>query len=1081
MTNSFKTVPVWNNGEWTEREFSTREDFRDYVFSMFKEPGQYELDETTRHFRAQAEIFEKEGMYCSYPDMTKDFIDYWEFEKKKSRNGVIFINGDKEWYLPRDYYFWINFLPIYDKIKHKTTFAQIWDVQLHMALYELLAELNYKHAVIVKKRQIASSYFHCAKLINAMWFEEGANLKIGASQSDLIGIDKGSWKYLDEYRNFLNTHTAWIRPMNPCAVGKWVNKYEVNDNGRIVTKGLKSSMSASSFEKSPTASVGGPCHRLGTKILMSNGRFKEVENIKVGDYILGEDSKPKIVKRTFSGEADMYHVIPKRGKDFYATGDHLLSLFTNDQKVHGNRERLVKVSEWCNLTNYQKERWVQKRNNKILEFDEKTNCTLDPYFLGLWLGDGYRQMVGLIVNKTYDPEIIDYCNELSSKLKYPLVLKRKEEERYKNVEMYSCYFPISQNHIDGPLTKEFIKYNLFYNKHIPDEYLYGSVEVRKQLLAGIIDTDGHFLSEHYRFEISQKNDKLFNQIVFLARSLGAIVHTRKVPSQEHLINGRLIKYTSVNSCAISFYDPSIIPTRIKRKKCCRNKVRTINTSPIRDVQKVGFERYAGIEVEDEHYFLEDLTLTHNCLYFFHEEAGIAPLMDKTYLYMKPSMQMGEITTGMFIAAGSVGELKSCEPLKEFMLNPEINDFYAVENHYIDEEGKIGKTGLFIPEQWGMPPYIDEFGNSLVEDALKALADRYELIKKTKDPASYQLEISQHPRYLSEAFAYRDISIFPTNVIKDQLTRIEDNEFPYELVNLEEDANGEIIVTRGTHSPIKEWPVKKADPDKEGAIQVWERPDEEIIYNEYIASIDPVKPVKTISSDSLNSIYVYKMPIRVNKRTANGTENFIEGGKIVCCWAGRFDNPKKNHQRMELILKWYKCKAIVEANVQDFINYMVEKNLGQRHLVKKSEMIFLKEYNLNTMTFNEYGWKNTTTIFKTVMLPFLINFLNEVILEEYDDEGNITKVVHGVRRIPDKMVLMEMLGYSESKNVDRIVSLTALVCYLKAQEANHMAPVRYETDNNLENDRKLYKLKMSPFNLSNKQGLGYKKKLFSKLW
>lgn len=728
MTNSFKTVPVWNNGEWTEREFSTREDFRDYVFSMFKEPGQYELDETTRHFRAQAEIFEKEGMYCSYPDMTKDFIDYWEFEKKKSRNGVIFINGDKEWYLPRDYYFWINFLPIYDKIKHKTTFAQIWDVQLHMALYELLAELNYKHAVIVKKRQIASSYFHCAKLINAMWFEEGANLKIGASQSDLVGIEKGSWKYLDEYRNFLNTHTAWIRPMNPCAVGKWMNKYEVNDNGRIVTKGLKSSLSATSFEKSPTASVG-----------------------------------------------------------------------------------------------------------------------------------------------------------------------------------------------------------------------------------------------------------------------------------------------------------------------------------------------------------------QSTLYFFHEEAGIAPLMDKTYLYIKPSMQMGEITTGMFIAAGSVGELKSCEPLKEFMLNPEINDFYAVENHYIDEEGKIGKTGLFIPEQWGMPPYIDEFGNSLVEDALKALADRYELIKKTKDPASYQLEISQHPRYLSEAFAYRDISIFPTNVIKDQLTRIEDNEFPYELVNLEEDANGEIIVTRGTHSPIKEWPVKKADPDKEGAIQVWERPDEEIIYNEYIASIDPVKPVKTISSDSLNSIYVYKMPIRVNKRTANGTENFIEGGKIVCCWAGRFDNPKKNHQRMELILKWYKCKAIVEANVQDFINYMVEKNLGQRHLVKKSEMIFLKEYNLNTMTFNEYGWKNTTTIFKTVMLPFLINFLNEVILEEYDDEGNVTKIVHGVRRIPDKMVLMEMLGYSESKNVDRIVSLTALVCYLKAQEANHMAPVRYETDNNLENDRKLYKLKMSPFNLSNKQGLGYKKKLFSKLW
>lgn len=720
MTNDiFKTVPVCENGKWTERDFSTREEFKEYVESVFKEPGKYEFDESVRYFNEQARIFDRDNIYCPFPEMTKDFIDYWDFEKKKSRNGIIVKSGEKEWYLPRDYYFWLNFLPIYDKIKHKTTFPQIWDVQLHMALYETLAELNYKHAVIVKKRQIASSYFHCAKLINLMWFEEGANLKIGAAQSDLVGIEKGSWKYLEEYRNFLNTNTAWIRPMNPCATGRWTNKYEVNENGRIITKGLKSSLSSSTFEKSPTASVG-----------------------------------------------------------------------------------------------------------------------------------------------------------------------------------------------------------------------------------------------------------------------------------------------------------------------------------------------------------------QSCLCFFHEEAGIAPMMDKTYLYIKPSMQMGEITTGLFIAAGSVGELKQCEPLKEFMLNPEVNDFYAIENDLIDENRNKAMTGLFIPEQWGMPPYIDEFGNSMVDEAMRALNDRYEQIKRSKDPASYQLEISQHPRYLSEAFAYREVSIFPTNVIKDQLTRIEDHEFPYELVDLEEAADGSIIVKKGRHSPITDWPVKKNEPDKEGAIQVWERPDKEILFNEYIASIDPVKSVKTTTSDSLNSIYVYKMPIRVNRKTLDGNVNFIEGGKIVCCWAGRFDNPKKNHERLELILKWYNCKAIVEANVQDFINYMVEKNLGPKYLVKKNEMVFLKEYNLNNMTYNEYGWKNTNNIFKTVMMPFLINFLNEVIYEEFDDDGNVTSRIFGVRRIPDKMVILEMLGYNGKVNVDRIVSLTALVCYLKAQEANHMTPVRYDSDDNLENNKKNYKLNRSPF--SSRSLPGFKK-------
>ena len=497
---------------------------------------------------------------------------------------------------------WINFLPIYDKIKKKFDFPQIWDVQIYIALYELLAELHSKHGIIVKKRQIASSYYHCAKLINLFWFEEGSINKIGASLGEYVNR---SWKYLEEYKNFLHSKTAWQRPLNPGRIGEWVQKAEIKKAGKIYSVGLKSMLSGVSFEKSATSGVGGPCHRLGTKILMYDGRFKNVEDIKVGEYIFGEDNKPKIVKRIFSGESDMYHVVPKRGKDFYATGEHILSLFTNDQKVRGDKERLVKVKDWQSLTNYQKERWVQKRNDKPLEFNKETDCTLDPYFLGLWLGDGYRQKVGLIINKTKDIEIFNYCKELSNKINYPIVMNRKESNRY-NDEMYSCYFPISQDFIDGPLTKEFIKYNLFYNKHIPDEYLYGSIEVRRQLLAGLIDTDGHYATKKYRFEISQKNDVLFNQIVFLARSLGAIVHTRKSPSMEHTVKGKLIKYTETNCCTISFKDPSFIPTKIERKKSGLSKYRTINTSPIKDVVYVGKEKYAGIEVEDNHYFLDDL-------------------------------------------------------------------------------------------------------------------------------------------------------------------------------------------------------------------------------------------------------------------------------------------------------------------------------------------------------------------------------------------------------------------------------------------------------------------------------------------
>lgn len=721
------SIPTWDNGQWTETEFTDKQSFISFVESVFKQPGTMELDETSMLFNEQARNYDNVGYYCASPKNTKDYVDYWDAEKKKCRNGVIYKNNGKTFYLPREYYMWINFLPIYDKIKKKFDFPQIWDVQIYMALYELLAELKGKHAVIVKKRQIASSYYHCAKLINQFWFEEGAVLKMGASLKEYWNR---SWKYLDEYRNFLHSKTAWQRPLNPGRIGEWVQKAEIRKMNKIYTVGLKSMLSAVSFEKSDTASVGGPVSK-----------------------------------------------------------------------------------------------------------------------------------------------------------------------------------------------------------------------------------------------------------------------------------------------------------------------------------------------------------------FFYEEAGIAPSMDKTYVYLKSAMEMGDMTTGQFIAAGSVGELKDCEPLKEFILHPDVNGFYGIETNLIDENGSIGTRGLFIPEQWGMPPYIDNFGNSMVEDALKALNERFEKLKKEKDPASYQLEISQHPRNLNEAFAYRDASIYPIDLIETQKHAIEDGNYHYELVDLNESVNGEIIVTKSSHSPITQWPVRKELEDKSGAIQVWERPVKDPSFNEYIASIDPVKEGKTTTSDSLCSIYVYRMPVTVKRFTAGKEENYVEGDKIVCCWTGRFNTPNETHKRLELILKWYKCRALVEANVTDFINYMMHRSLAPMYLIRRNEMLFLKEYNLNTNSFQEYGWKNTNKLFKEIMTPMMINWLKEVVDEVYDDNGVCIKQIFGIRRIPDKMVLEEMAGYTEGKNVDRIVSLTALVCYVKIQMANHLVPSRIETDDNLENNKKLYKLEVSPFGKSKWSNKNYnvKKKLFTKLW
>ena len=144
----FKQVPTFDNGKWTVTDFETRESFTEFVFSIFKEPGLYEFNEIALLFNLEARNFNKEGFYCSAPFRSKDFIGYWNDQKNKCREGVIYKDKHLTWYLTRDYYMWLNFLPIYDKEEKKYGFAKVRDAQYHMALYEMLAELNYKHSVL---------------------------------------------------------------------------------------------------------------------------------------------------------------------------------------------------------------------------------------------------------------------------------------------------------------------------------------------------------------------------------------------------------------------------------------------------------------------------------------------------------------------------------------------------------------------------------------------------------------------------------------------------------------------------------------------------------------------------------------------------------------------------------------------------------------------------------------------------------------------------------------------------------------------------------------------------------------------
>jgi hypothetical protein len=164
----------------------------------------------------------------------------------------------------------------------------------------------------------------------------------------------------------------------------------------------------------------------------------------------------------------------------------------------------------------------------------------------------------------------------------------------------------------------------------------------------------------------------------------------------------------------------------------------------------------------------------------------------------------------------------------------------------------------------------------------------------------------------------------------------------------------------------------------------------------------------------------------------------------------------------MIIEWYNAWTIVENNISLFIQYMISRR-KQKYLVPKSQILFLKELSSNTNVYQEYGWRNVGTLFKTNLISYAIQFLEEELDTETMTDGTIVKTTFGIERIPDIMLLKEMAAYREGLNVDRLVAFCALVAFAKVQESNRGYSKRVEREEgNLDKSNKNAKLRVSPF-------------------
>ena len=154
------------------------------------------------------------------------------------------------------------------------------------------------------------------------------------------------------------------------------------------------------------------CLAPGTQVIMWDGRLKNIEDIQVGDYVIGPDGTPRKVLETHNGIDHMYRLHGGSGCDDQVVNSvHQIYYKERNNAKHIDITKLtspIEILKEDRAVSYKKHLRYLERADHVDRFREKCEFMLDPYMLGLWLGDGTRNKSTFT---TEDVEIVNYLND----------------------------------------------------------------------------------------------------------------------------------------------------------------------------------------------------------------------------------------------------------------------------------------------------------------------------------------------------------------------------------------------------------------------------------------------------------------------------------------------------------------------------------------------------------------------------------------------------------------------------------------------------------------------------------------------
>jgi len=375
-----------------------------------------------------------------------------------------------------------------------------------------------------------------------------------------------------------------------------------------------------------------------------------------------------------------------------------------------------------------------------------------------------------------------------------------------------------------------------------------------------------------------------------------------------------------------------------------------------------------------------------------------------------------------ILTGTGGDMKKFMDAKSLMFDVDNFNFLTYNN----EKDTSRMHGLFIGHKYRMEAKEDStLGAFLNEPAsselhnVKMLVSNFDKateitntnldrLKKAGDRIAYLKEKMYYPQEVDDIFLNEDTNIFDIETAKRQKFKLLQQERTGTPVVLFNDEG--VIKHEFTNKlPITNFPLKNSDM-KDAPIVIYEFPVENPAYGLYTAGVDPYRQGKSAYSSSLGAVYIYK---RMHDLTGEKYQDMF-----VASYVARPDKKEIWEEQARLLIKYYNARTLCENDDISFIEYMKAK--GDAHYLEKQPQ-WLMEIVPNTTVKREYGIHRSSDKIINYLHVCLKKYLEESVLTEKDDDGNVIREVLGVSKVFDPVLLEEVIQYNDQGNFDRIVA------------------------------------------------------------